>query len=433
MRKIYILLAASVLANGLASKSLVMADGDNANAVQMQAEILVSKGKAQAPEIAKILFNDMDGWGTCDSFGNNFSRITKYNVINVLKAYKKEHSNGLLHDIAREYEVGGLDLNERVSYIKKIKNFVMDFIKGQNPDADLNEVSTNFDKELQEQSETYGRMDVSKLDGILNSAILKYSNENKAASANVSAENLLKGFNNIKNDYDVAEWISKINNNNASELINSARTGRNNCANTFIENVLKSDKISNDVKTTIIEKLISNLSDSDTKVNVITNFLYIGLDENINFDYEKFIKQMDSNEFRECKYNFGNISTEKGKQNYAASDSNMHNGTYFSKAARYYCAMCLPQAVVNADNLSKQQRKNLLHTMIDKASEYKNNSLTSEQKERYKKDAKKFVNECKFNSKSNADMVNILISELMDLKGFGKYRDPILERYNYEL
>ena len=427
------MLAASVLANGLASKSLVMADGDNGNAVQMQAEILVSKGKAQAPEIAKILFNDMDGWGTCDSFGDNFSRITKYNVINVLKAYKKEHSNGLLHDIAREYELGGLDLNERISYIKKIKTMVLDFIKERNPNLNTKELSDQFDKELQEQSESFGRMDATGLDSIINSAILKYDVQSGVETEDISPDVLLNEFHSIKSDFDAANWISKINANSVKNLLESTQNGN---INTLVANIIRSDKISTLVKSDIVEQLLSKVDDSEQKVNIITNFLHSGLDENIDFNFEKIINMLDAKDLSSFLGNYDRISQAQKQLCYTNFDMNPggRGGPYHhSEATQYF--MTFPQAIINADNIPVEKRRKMLTMLIDKASELDNGVLSPDKKERYIKDAKQLVADCEFKRESNADLLFILIGVLKTPSGkfFKDDFDAILKRYNYEL
>lgn len=429
-------MAASVLANGLASKSLVMADGDNANAVQMQAEILVSKGKAQAPEIAKILFNDMDGWGTCDSFGDNFSRITKYNVINVLKAYKKEHSNGLLHDIAREYELGGLDLNERISYIKKIKTMVLDFIKERNPNFDTNEISKKFDKELQEQSNAFGRMDVTNLEGIINSAIFDYDSKNIKNNENFSSDEVLKEFNSIKNDFQLVEIVSKINSDNVIDFINKNKYGEGNVANRFIERVIRSNDLTNQQKNETINTVLANITDSETKLNVIVNFLHAGIDGNFDLDYEEILKKVNPDEFEKCLYDFEEISMDCKEVNLARGERTSGRNFGHSLAAR--SPKNLMQAIINSNNnIPNDKKRKLLNLIVDKAFEIKDNGLTEEKRVKYFLDAKQIVRNYSFINGNNTDLLNILIRKMISpnitVYGSKENENKILEKYNYKL
>ena len=384
----------------------------------------------KAAEVAELLYNDIKGWGTKDSFDANFNGITKDNVIGVLKSYKSKHSNGLLHDIAREYEPGGLSFEKRVDYLKKIKNMVSDFAKNQNLDVDLEELSKEFDSELNSQCKSGGRMDVSKMDGFLNYIIEKCDSKHNRYD-NATIESIVKDFSKIKSSEDATKWVSRINSNNIEKVL----TSKNGVEIPLIDTLLHHDKINDETKKSIITKFHElGSSIPYLKRTVASNSIYSGLDSGVKLDYKKLIDSIEPSEMHNFLIDFEDIAHGHNKDNRTPKE--IKNYRYSRGNGRGW-RLVMPQAIMNCDKLSKDERRDLLNQLIDKAAQTTNYNISSSQKQRYIKDAKLLVNNCPFSENSNADLITILIFEILPDAGkvfdAGGRKQRILNEYGYSL
>lgn len=122
------------------------------------------KATKEGESIANALKSDMDGVGTSDTFSSNINKINKDNVMETLAAYKKiSPSESLIQTISREWEVGGLSVQERVDAINHIMDALVAKAKevGVSED-DLFKAQNEFSTAIRTQVRSIGRMDMSE-------------------------------------------------------------------------------------------------------------------------------------------------------------------------------------------------------------------------------------------------------------------------------
>lgn len=135
--------------------------------------------------IAHDLKEDMAGFGTADTIVDHFKEINEKNAADVIESYQKSFGNSLMHDIAREYEAGGLSLEARTACIKNLKNMLVNNIRKEGFDAP--ELFEDFDKELERQKNSFGRISTDKLDDLTNK-MLDIISSNKEIKTKFPAE-----------------------------------------------------------------------------------------------------------------------------------------------------------------------------------------------------------------------------------------------------
>ena len=78
----------------------------------------------------------------------------------------------------------------------------------------------------------------------------------------------------------------------------------------------------------------------------------------------------------------------------------------------------MTQGIMNNENLSVEERKSLLFSIVDKACAYaEQNGLSANKIEDLKIKANNFIQNCPFENDSNSDMLNIYLDELFNKKG----------------
>ncbi len=142
-------------------------------------------------KISHELHQDIKGVGTSKEIFSHIDELNPDNISDILNNYQKSYGNSLIHDISREYEVGGLSLKDRIKLINKIKDVL--FKKAESLGIDTKVLNEEFAKELDAQKNCTGRMDTKKLDSIINlmtSAIEAFENTDKMSDEMKNNRNL---------------------------------------------------------------------------------------------------------------------------------------------------------------------------------------------------------------------------------------------------
>lgn len=126
------------------------------------------KARAEGTAIADGLYEAMDGIATkYQPFKKNIDKINSKNVIETIETYRsKSKDESLIEAIADEK---GMQLNIRIGAINQIKDAIVQRAK----EAGINsaDFESKFNAELQKQKDSWGSMDMEKLDIMLESFI----------------------------------------------------------------------------------------------------------------------------------------------------------------------------------------------------------------------------------------------------------------------
>ena len=125
-----------------------------------------SKKQYSPEELSQLLYEDIKGMGTSKTISKHINAINKNNVIDVMQCYKanndnKDH-NSLISDIMEEY---GLDINERIKYVKHIFNAIIEVFKADNIYVD--DIVEKFNVELVYQKGTWKPANSERLDCLI--------------------------------------------------------------------------------------------------------------------------------------------------------------------------------------------------------------------------------------------------------------------------
>lgn len=353
-------------------------------------------------DVSKKLHDAMDGLGTDDSFNEYFKEITSKNIISVLQYYQQNFGASLLQDIAHEYEIGGLPMDDRVKYLTKIKDLAIDWAKEQKFNIDSEALGKEFDAELKKQQKKVGRMNTDKLNIIIGSIT------NPSIANNQAKSYLVK--------YDS-------NNINEKDMINQ---------------ILKNKKIANADKINVINQIIQKKSnDKEAQVNIISRFFFEALNSSKNLEYSKLLKHIDEKNLPMIFDEYEKISMSEGVRNTANYDRKNH---IRPKRPAAYWEQILPQAILNNKNMTPADKKEFLGHFINIAERVSEKSvklgyITAEQRSRYIKDARKIVETMNYNKDNNADLYYILVYQLLPVQksAFQGIRKHILPDNNYTL
>lgn len=203
------------------------ADKKAAEETKKQEETKQKQEKAtkEGESIANALKSDMDGVGTSKTFSSNLKKINKDNVMETLDAYKKiSPSESLIQTISREWEVGGLSMQERVDAI----NYIMDALVQKAKEAgvsedDLFKAQNEFNTAIRTQVRSVGRMDMSEAEkavDFLHGAILA---KQVGKNQNIDSKNARNIF--VKNASDENATAQKVYSDARKEEGWAAKTG----------------------------------------------------------------------------------------------------------------------------------------------------------------------------------------------------------------
>ena len=126
-----------------------------------------AKKQYTSSQLAELLYEDIKGIGTSKNISEHINAINKNNVIDIMQRYKANNDNkdhkSLISDIMEEY---GLDINERIKYVKHIFNSLIEVFKADNIYVD--DIVEKFNRELTYQKRTWKPANSERLDCLIN-------------------------------------------------------------------------------------------------------------------------------------------------------------------------------------------------------------------------------------------------------------------------